>query len=304
MYFDILMVMSEIIEKEHEEMEEKVVEDLSQLELTSDSEHSSDDYSTTTPIKSKKFNTVGELKKEMSKLGLSLKGNKEELKKRYKKYIKKQEEKEKNMHKVIKKVQPFKYYCVIDYEATCEEGQAFVYPNEIIEFPAVLLRSYTGEVESEFHEYVKPKNNPVLTKYCKELTGITQEQVDGADYFPEVLKHFEAWLSQFSDFPYENVCFVTDGPWDIRDFIQKQCVASDIKRPVYFYSWLNLRKAFKYAFRLKNQKRLNEMLAHIGLTFEGREHCGLDDTRNIARIVQFLLENSVTLKKNIEYNRA
>jgi len=89
--------MSEIIEKEHEEMEEKVVEDLSQLELTSDSEHSSDDYSTTTPIKSKKFNTVGELKKEMSKLGLSLKGNKEELKKRYKKYIKKQEEKEKNM---------------------------------------------------------------------------------------------------------------------------------------------------------------------------------------------------------------
>jgi len=46
------------------------------------------------------------------------------------------------------------------------------------------------------------------------------------------------------------------------------------------------------------------MLAHIGLTFEGREHCGLDDTRNIARIVQFLLENSVTLKKNIEYNRA
>jgi len=46
--------------------------------------------------KLKKFNNVTELRKEMSKLGLSLKGNKDELKKRYKKYIKKQEEKEKN----------------------------------------------------------------------------------------------------------------------------------------------------------------------------------------------------------------
>jgi len=296
--------ISDNIEVKQKENEDSNNNDSSNEELSSqqsDIENSNDEHSS---IKSKKLNTVSELRKEMSKLGLSLKGNKDELKKRYKKYIKKQEEKEKNSHRVIKKVQPFKYYCVIDYEATCEEGQAFVYPNEIIEFPAVLLRSYSGEVESEFHEYVKPKNNPILTQYCKDLTGITQEQVDGADYFPDVLKHFEEWLSQFSEYPYENVCFVTDGPWDIRDFIQKQCVASDIERPKYFYAWLNLRKTFKYAFRLKNQKRLSEMLSHIGLEFEGREHCGLDDTRNIARIVQFLLENSVTLNKNIEYNRA
>ena len=37
------------------------------------------------------------------------------------------------------RTQPHDYYLVIDFEATCEEGRAFDYPNEIIEFPAILL---------------------------------------------------------------------------------------------------------------------------------------------------------------------
>jgi len=35
--------------------------------------------------------------------------------------------------------QPYDYYVVIDFEATCEADRAFDYPNEIIEFPAILL---------------------------------------------------------------------------------------------------------------------------------------------------------------------
>jgi len=251
--------------------------------------------------KMKKFNNVADLRKEMSKLGLSLKGNKDELKKRYKKYIKKQEEKEKNSNKVHQTPQPFKYYCVIDYEATCEEGGGLDYPNEIIEFPAVLLRSWTNAIIDEFHEYVKPVNQPILTQYCKDLTGITQEQVDKADYFPEVLERFERWLSLYSEFPYQNICFVTDGPWDIRDFIRKQCVVSQIERPIYFYKWNNLRKTFKHFYKLDNQKRLNEMLEYLGMTFEGHEHCGLDDTRNITRIVQCMLASKCYFKHNMEY---
>ena len=45
-----------------------------------------------------------------------------------------------------------------------------------VEFPAVLLNTSTGEVESEFHSYVQPQERPTLSDFCTELTGITQVQ--------------------------------------------------------------------------------------------------------------------------------
>lgn len=44
----------------------------------------------------------------------------------------------------------------------------------VVEFPAVLLNTLTGVVESEFHYYVMPEEQPMLSDFCKQLTGITQ----------------------------------------------------------------------------------------------------------------------------------
>jgi len=140
----------------------------------------------------------------------------------------------------------YDYYCVIDFEATCELGKSFQYDNEIIEFPAVLLDGTTmAEVDAEFHAYVKPVLNPTLTAFCTELTGITQQKVDASDTFPVVLERFEAWMAEHGLWPEsptsKSVAFITDGPWDFRDFVHKQCGISDIKRPAYFNKWINLR---------------------------------------------------------------
>lgn len=48
------------------------------------------------------------------------------------------------------------------------------YSFNAVEFPAVLLNTSTGEVESEFHTYVQPQEHPILSEFCTELTGITQ----------------------------------------------------------------------------------------------------------------------------------
>lgn len=249
-------------------------------------------------VEKKNLSLVYDLRKELKKLGLSAKGNKDTLKKRYKKYLAKQKNKENK--KIIKELQPYKYYCVVDVEATCERGESFDYPNEIIEFPVVLINSRTNEIIDEFHKYVKPSVNPKLTEFCTELTGITQDVVDKADGFPVVLEQLEEWLSQYSTYPYDTMCFVTDGPWDLRDFVRKQCVMSNIQRPAFFYHWINLRKLYTKFYGGK-QKRLNEMLEELGMVFEGREHCGLDDTRNIARIVLQMLKSDCPFKKNIKY---
>lgn len=51
-----------------------------------------------------------------------------------------------------------------------------------VEFPAVLLNTSTGEIESEFHTYVQPQEHPVLSEFCTELTGITQVSVHRHKY--------------------------------------------------------------------------------------------------------------------------
>ena len=79
------------------------------------------------------------------------------------------------------KFQEFQYFVVIDFEATCDKEKN-PHPQEIIEFPSVLVNSMTGQLEDQFQVYVRPTHNQHLTDFCKELTGIQQTQV--RDFIP------------------------------------------------------------------------------------------------------------------------
>lgn len=72
--------------------------------------------------------------------------------------------------------QEFQYFVVIDFEATCDKEKN-PHPQEIIEFPAVLVNSITGQLEDQFQVYVRPTHNQLLSNFCKDLTGIQQTQV-------------------------------------------------------------------------------------------------------------------------------
>lgn len=72
--------------------------------------------------------------------------------------------------------QDFHYFVVIDFEATCDKEKN-PHPQEIIEFPSVIVNSMTGQLEACFQTYVRPTCNQTLSDFCKELTGIQQVQV-------------------------------------------------------------------------------------------------------------------------------
>lgn len=72
--------------------------------------------------------------------------------------------------------QEFQYFVVIDFEATCDK-ENIPHPQEIIEFPSVIVSSSTGKLEACFQTYVRPSCNQVLSDFCKDLTGIQQIQV-------------------------------------------------------------------------------------------------------------------------------
>ncbi|GAA5885242.1 hypothetical protein JCM6882_009534 [Rhodosporidiobolus microsporus] len=158
-------------------------------------------------------------------------------------------------------------FLVFDVEATCIDGLpgriAFSYPNEIIEWPVILCQwrckndeeeekagdSEEQEVEEqeveeqeeewelvkvdEFHSFVKPMWKPQLSPFCTKLTGIQQSDVDPAPTFPELCKQFyrDFCIPHYLFTAENKTAWVTDGPWDLRDFIAKQCYLSKVPRP-------------------------------------------------------------------------
>lgn len=192
--------------------------------------------------------------------------------------------------------QAFDYFVVLDFEATCEKG-AQIYPQEIIEFPSVLVDGATGNLdESEFRTYVRPQHHPVLTDFCRDLTGIRQPDVDGGVQLAEALRLHAAWL-QASAWARSGGCFavVTWGDWDLRTMLETECRFKGLAKPPCFNHWINLKIPFATAMGGGRRAALRWAVEAAGLQWEGRPHCGLDDARNTARLLVELMRRGVQL---------
>ncbi|XP_056359402.1 ERI1 exoribonuclease 2 [Oenanthe melanoleuca] len=205
--------------------------------------------------------------------------------------------------------QRFGFLVVLDFEATCwaERGQR---GPEIIEFPAVLLNTSTGVIESEFHMYVQPQEHPILSEFCTELTGITQNQVDEGVPLNICLSQFLKWIqkiqkekkiifttdSQSNCTSEAKACaFVTWTDWDLGVCLHYECKRKQLHKPDILNSWIDLKATYR-AFYNRKPKGLNGALQDLGIVFEGREHSGLDDSRNTARLAWRLICDGCVLK--------
>nr|CAB3243447.1 3'-5' exoribonuclease 1-like [Phallusia mammillata] len=239
--------------------------------------------------------TKAELQTDLNRNGLNERGVKEVLRKRLKNYYKKQKLRMKPLHEDGSQYYP--YLVVIDFEATCEEHNPTNYLHEIIEFPAILVDTEKAKIVDKFHTYCQPVVNPTLSSFCTRLTGITQSTVEAAPLFPEVLEKFQGWLHLHGLLIPKTCSYVTDGSWDFSRFLNIQCCLSEVPYPKWAKKWINLKKVFGNFYGLR-RPRILDMLQNIGLEFEGRPHCGLDDATNIAKIVLRLLEDGAEFQVN------
>ncbi|KAI1279603.1 3'-5' exoribonuclease 1 [Halotydeus destructor] len=181
-----------------------------------------------------------------------------------------------------------KYYydviCVVDFEATCERQKSPIEQvQEIIEFPAFIVDVHQKKIVDNFHEYVKPEGK--ISEFCTELTGITQKVVDKADSFINVIDRFEEWLlNHIKKNNCQSFAIATDGPWDMAHFFARRCKLNAIAYPAYAKRWINIKKVFTAHYKKQNSS-LDHMMSYLGLEFQGRRHCGLDDTHNIANVL-------------------
>lgn len=172
-------------------------------------------------------------------------------------------------------------FLVIDFEATCcDRGTVPRDHMEIIEIGAVMVERQRDQfkVVDEFQSFVRPVRHPRLTAFCTALTSITQSDVSAAPRFVDAVALFKSWL-----YRYDGFVFCSWGDYDLNQ-LRQDCDFHRVPNPI-GAPHVNLKRAFTEAQGLKKKPGLGEAIACAGLTFEGVHHRGIDDARNIARLL-------------------
>jgi len=174
-------------------------------------------------------------------------------------------------------------YLVIDVEATCcDKGTVPRDHMEIIEIGAVMVDGTSLAVIDEFQTFIRPVRHPRLTPFCTALTSIAQEDVDSAPMFEEAIAGFRSWLYRYSDF-----VFCSWGDYDLKQ-LHQDCAFHKVPYPI-SASHVNVKRLMAERQTLSKKPGLGEAVRLAGMTFDGAHHRGIDDARNIARLLPYIV---------------
>jgi len=175
-------------------------------------------------------------------------------------------------------------YLVIDLEATCDDRGAVPRDQtEIIEIGAVLVDGRTMRPTAEFQTFVRPVRHPTLTAFCTELTSIVQADVEGAPGFREAIDALRGFMEAHGGGP----LFASWGNYDRGQFKQ-DAQFHGVELP-FGRDHLNIKQAFSDAMGTKRRFGMARALMRVGLELDGTHHRGIDDARNIARLLPYAL---------------
>jgi 3'-5' exoribonuclease 1 len=176
-----------------------------------------------------------------------------------------------------------RFYLVVDLEATTsDDGSLPPEQMETIEIGAVLVDATTLTPIDEFQSFVQPIRHPVLLPFVTRLTGIAQAMVGRAPLFPVA---FAALRKKLIDRRHP-LLFASWGRYDSIQ-LSRDCTLHGI--PNHMPAHWNLKTAFSDRQGLKKKLAMAEALKLCGLKLEGAHHRGIDDARNIARMLPWIV---------------
>ena len=170
---------------------------------------------------------------------------------------------------------------VIDLEATCSSDKTITGSNmEIIEVGACWVNP-GGEILDTFQTFIRPVVNRILTPFCRQLTTITQSQVDGAPTFDQVAP----LLQEFAHKHHEQCSvWASWGNYDRSQF-EYDSARHRVENPVAHLPHANLKKLFAKKRRIK-QVGMMGALQIAGIEHTGEHHRALDDAINISKLLK------------------
>ncbi|TVU10695.1 hypothetical protein EJB05_44239, partial [Eragrostis curvula] len=217
------------------------------------------------------------------------------------------------------KGQKVDYFLILDLEGKVE----------ILEFPVVMIDAQSMEFVDSFHRFVRPTamSEQRIKEYIEGKYGKfgvdRQDYQQGIDYqgvlakagskmcnvvwhdtaipFKEVLQEFEDWMGNHNLWSKEqggslnSAAFVTCGNWDLKTKVPEQCRVSKMKLPTYFMEWINLKDIY-LNFYNRRATGMMTMMRQLEMPIVGSHHLGIDDSKNIARVVQRMLADGAVIK--------
>lgn len=168
-------------------------------------------------------------------------------------------------------------YIVFDLEATCWEGAPPNQVREIIEIGAIKLNAF-GEPLGSFNQFIRPVVNPILSPYCKELTGIEQNQVQRAAKFTRVIDLFFEWSDLFEE-PY---LLLSWGKMDVT-LLQNDCALHEVDAD-WLQTYIDMKSQYKSIRKLRKPIGLKKALTREGFEFDGQHHRAIDDATNTVKL--------------------
>jgi 3'-5' exoribonuclease 1 len=173
-----------------------------------------------------------------------------------------------------------RHFIIYDLEATCWRSRA---PKrvEVIEIGAVKVNE-SLDIIDEFCAFVRPTLHPQISKFCTQLTSITQADVDGAPHFEEAIEAFEDWISPKAN----RAVLMSWGEFDKRQLLSD----SDLHQME--LPWLRYHACLQHHYSKwkgsKNQIGLKSAMELEGLSYSGTQHRAIEDARNMARLFQVI----------------
>jgi len=193
-----------------------------------------------------------------------------------------------NIHKDLSQ---FRFLLCVDLEATCDETIAgpgasplLIAPEqmETIEIGLIVLDLTTRREVDCFQSFIRPRLNPILTPFCKNLTTISQFDIDDAEGFRETMQRLREFTAM-----YPEAAWCSWGSYDAKQ-LQRDDAINSCNSPLNHLPHFNVKDWFE-GIHNQRPKGLKSNVLQLGLEWQGVYHRGIDDARNVAAITLSLL---------------
>ncbi len=175
---------------------------------------------------------------------------------------------------------------IIDLEATCWEnrpprGQE----SEIIEIGVCIMNAKTGKISKNEGILIKPQYSKV-SLFCTELTTLTQNMLDN-----EGIMLDDAFDILRAEYDSEELTWASYGNYDL-NMLQDQARRFCTDYPM-SDDHINVKTLFGEIHpTIRKSVGMQRALGELGFALEGTHHRGVDDAKNIAKILHWCLQKS------------
>jgi ERI1 exoribonuclease 3 len=104
------------------------------------------------------------------------------------------------------------------------------------------------------------------------------------------MPRFQEWLKALED-P-TKYAFLTCGDWDLKTMLPQQLAYTASIHPDFSLAippLVNIKKSFRRHYKFK-KGGMKSMLSYMKLELEGKHHSGIDERKNISRMVTKLMQ--------------